>query len=141
MLAQMQTQSREKYRWRRGFQNIIAGAHLRGEDMVHIAVERSQQDNRPLPLPAQIATERHSVLAGQHNVQQHQIRFLPRDHLLSAVAARLDHHIHIMLAEIGGDQRAYLRVILNKNDFIHVYCTSVKEVTYTALILPAITLL
>ncbi len=85
--------------------------------MVHIAVERSQQDNRPLPLPAQIATERHSVLAGQHNVQQHQIRFLPRDHLLSAVAARLDHHIHIMLAEIGGDQRAYLRVILNKKRF------------------------
>ena len=94
-----------------------------------------------MPLPTQIATERHSVLAGQHNVQEHEVRFLPRDHFLCAVAARLDHHIHIMLAEIGGDQRPYLRVILNKNDFIHVYCTSVKEVTYTAPILPAIPLL
>ena len=44
-------------------------------------------------------------------------------HVLCAVAARLDHHLHIMLAEIGGDQRSYLRIILNKNDFIHVYCT------------------
>ena len=94
-----------------------------------------------MPLPAQIAAERHPVFAGQHNVQQHEVRFLPRDHVLCAVAARLDHHLHIMLAEIGGDQRPNLRVILNKNDFIHVYCTSVKEVTYTALILPAITLL
>ena len=55
--------------------------------MVHIAVERGEQHNRTLPLAAQIAAQSHAVFAWQHDIQQHQIGFFPRDNLFCPVTS------------------------------------------------------
>ena len=88
--------------------------------MVHIAIERGQQHNRTLPLAAQVAAQRHSVFARQHDIQQYQIGLFTSNNLFGPVAARFNDHVHIMLSQIGGDKRANFGLILNKNDLIHI---------------------
>ncbi len=46
VLAQVQTQARQQHRRRRGFQDIVVGAHFQRQDMVHVAVERGEQHDR-----------------------------------------------------------------------------------------------
>ena len=63
---------------------------------------------------------RHAVFAGQHDVQQHQIGLLALDARLRAVAARLDQHLDVVFAQIGGDQFADFRIVFHKNNFMHM---------------------
>lgn len=120
VLAQVQTQARQQHRRRRGFQDIVVGAHFQRQDMVHVAVERGEQHDRAGEGGAQIAAQRHTVFAGQHDVQQHQIGLLALDARLRAVAARLDQHLDVVFAQIGGDQFADFRIVFHKNNFMHM---------------------
>ena len=97
--------------------------------MVHIAVQRSEQDDGALPLAAQIAAQRHTVFTRQHDIQQHQIGLFARDNLFRPVAARFYHHVHIVFAKVGGNQCADLGIVLNENNFIHIVyaCTHLSS--------------
>lgn len=127
VLAQVQTQARQQHRRRRGFQDIVVGAHFQRQDMVHVAVERGEQHDRAGEGGAQIAAQRHTVFAGQHDVQQHQIGLLALDARLRAVAARLDQHLDVVFAQIGGDQFADFRIVFHKTILCICPCFNKKS--------------
>ncbi|MNE28814.1 hypothetical protein D3C80_1222720 [compost metagenome] len=108
--------------------------------MVHVAIKRGEQNDRAIPLRAQIATHGHTVFSGQHDIQQDQIGFFTQHNLFCAVTAWLNDDIHIVFSEVGGDKLANFGFILNKNDLIHKTSVSRKMSTYTASPQPSINL-
>ena len=127
VLAQMQAQTGKQNGRRCGFQNVIVGTHLQRQDMVHIAVQRGEQHDRTFPAGAQVAAEGHAVFARQHDIQQHQVRVFTDDHLFGPIAARLNNDVHIMFAQIGGDQLPDFGFVFNINNLIHTTSVFVKK--------------
>jgi hypothetical protein len=124
----MKAQTGKQDRRRRGFQDVVIRAHLKGQNMIHIAVERGQQHDRAVPLRAQIPAKRHAIFSGQHNVQQHQVRIFAGDDVFSAIATRFDNHFNIMFTQISGDQLTHFGFIFNINNLIHTTSVIAKNV-------------
>ena len=123
----MEAQASEQDGRRCGFQNVVIGTHLQRQNVVHIAVQRGEQDNRALPTGAQVTAERHAVFAWQHDIQQHQIRVFTDDHLFGTIAARFNNDVHIMFTQIGGDQLPDFGFVFNINNLIHTASVFVKK--------------
>ncbi len=95
--------------------------------MVHVAVQRGQQHDRAVPLGAQVAAKRHAILAGQHDIQQHQVRVFSHHNLFSAIATRFNDDVHIMFPQVSGNQLPNFGFVLYINNLCHTTSVIAKK--------------
>jgi len=97
--AQDRTNARQQFPRNEGFADIIVASHLEADDAVHVVGACRQDDDRQRAARAQIPTERQTVFAGHHDVEDHEIDREAREHAARLVGAGGDTHLEILPSE------------------------------------------
>jgi hypothetical protein len=95
------------------FGDVIVGAHLEADDAVHhVAGGGDHDDSQVVPL-AQVARQAQAVLAGQVDVQQHDIRHRPRERRAHLLARPGLCHLVAMAREVILEHGANLGIVVD----------------------------
>lgn len=119
LLAKLDSQPGQQHRGGRGLEDVVVGPQLQAQDLVHVAVERSEHDDGAGKARAQIPAQGEAILPRQHDVEQHQIRLLGQGPVECPVTPGLQQHLDVVATEPTADELAYLGIVFNKQNAWH----------------------
>ncbi len=85
-----------------GLGDVVIGAELEPDDLVHLAVLRGEHHDRDVGAPPQLATDLESGKAGQHQVEQDDVGTGAVEFLKRRRAGRRDRDLEALLAKQEG---------------------------------------
>ncbi|MND92037.1 hypothetical protein D3C80_841810 [compost metagenome] len=119
LLAELDPQPGQQHGGRRGLEDVVVGPELQAEDLVHVAVEGGEHDDGAGKARAQIPAQGEAVLAGQHDVEQHQVRLFGLHPGQRQIPPGLQQHFYVVATEPAADELAYVGIIFNKQNAWH----------------------
>ena len=114
--AQHRVDPRQQFTRIEGLRKIIVGAHLEAEDAIDILAARGQHDDRDLQFGAELAAQAEAVFPGQHDVENDQVDAMIGQGARHFAAIGGGGHVAGVAAQIFGDQRPRLAVVLDDKD-------------------------
>ncbi|MDT4841042.1 hypothetical protein FQZ97_748830 [compost metagenome] len=113
---QQRTDARQQHARAHRFAHVVIGAQLQAQHLVHVVGARGEHQDRPLVLAAQLAADGQAVLAGQHQVEHHQVRALLEDarHRLAAIG--LDGHLQSVAFQVFARQIGQPLIVFDYED-------------------------
>ncbi len=117
--AQHRVDARDELARVEGLGQVVVGAHLEPDDAVDVLALCGEHDDRHrLAGAAQAPAHRQAVLAGQHEVEHHEMRRIALQ--LAVEIARIGErgHLEPLLAEIAGEEVAQAHVVVDDEDLV-----------------------
>jgi hypothetical protein len=103
-----------------GFAEVIVGAHFEADHAVDRLVARGQHDHRSrLAACAQASAGGETVLAGNHQVEHHQLRLVAFEKGVELARIGQQQGVEAVPAEVGGEQLAQLGVVVDEENLFH----------------------
>ena len=97
---------------------VVVGAHLQSDDAVGLLAARGEHDDRDVGVGAQVAAQREAVVAGQHQVEHHQVECAPVQRLPHGAAIGDRGRAQAVLLEIAAEQGPDLGVVVDDQDVV-----------------------
>ena len=93
---------------------VVIGAHFQADNAIDVLALRRQHDDRDrLARPAQAAAYRQPVLAGQHQIQHHEMRRIALQLLVDVARVHQRGDLEPLFAEIAGEKVAQTRIVID----------------------------
>ncbi|MNH09963.1 hypothetical protein D3C79_694260 [compost metagenome] len=110
----------QQHPWLARFGHVVVGAHLQAQHLVMAVVAGGQhQDRQGLGLGAQQPAHLQAIEAGQHQVEDHQVRLVAPGFAQHMVATGNHIDTEVVALQVAGDQFGQGAVIFDQENIGH----------------------
>ncbi len=111
--------ARQHLAWRERLRDVVVGAPLEAEELVHLGAARREEQHRRVArrgLGAHLAQHLEAVQAGEEEVEEHEVRMRCEDPLEPLLAVLGEQHAVALLLEVVAQQFADFALVVDDED-------------------------
>jgi len=97
---------------------VVVGAHLQADDAVDFLGARGEHDDRQARAGAQVAAQREAAVAGQHEVEHHDVGRAAFEHAPHLAPVGRERDAKTVALQVLAEQLADLGVVVDDQDVI-----------------------